>query len=85
MIKSAKVRIKIMAVDKVLLISWKRWYIYVFNIYFCEKSRFVSRGLLRISSDGDNRMIFLSLNSKFSIPGFFGRKIWQVFFSCGLI
>ena len=36
-------------------------------------------GLLWISSDGDDRRIFLGL--KFSIPGFFlGRKILQVFF-----
>ena len=35
-------------------------------------------GVLRISSDGDDRRIILGL--KFSIPGFFGRKIWQVYF-----
>ena len=35
-------------------------------------------GVLRISSDGDERRIILGL--KFSIPGFFGRKIWQVYF-----
>ena len=39
-------------------------------------------GVLRISSDGDDRRIFWGL--KFSIPGFFlGRKIWQVFFLGG--
>ena len=36
-------------------------------------------GVLRISSDGDNRRSFLSL--EFSIPGcFLVRNIWQVFF-----
>ena len=35
--------------------------------------------VLRISSDRDDRRIFLGL--KFSISGFFGgRNIWQVFF-----
>ena len=43
-----------------------------------------AHGVLRISSDGDDRRIFLGL--KFSISGFFGgRKIWQVFFWSGLI
>ena len=41
-------------------------------------------GVLGISSDGDDRRIFLGL--KFSIPGFFvGRKICQVFFLGSLI
>ena len=36
-------------------------------------------GVLGISSDRDDRRIFLGL--KFSISGFFlGTKIWQVFF-----
>jgi len=36
------------------------------------------RGVLCISSDGDDRRIFWG--SKFSIPGFFWVEIWQVFF-----
>ena len=39
----------------------------------------VGRGILRISSDGDDRRVFWGL--KFLIPGIcFGKKIWQVFF-----
>jgi len=42
-------------------------------------------GVLRISSDGDDRRIFLDL--KFSILGFFsGRRIWKAFLCvCGSI
>ena len=55
--------------------------------YDCKKNvtpRGGGGGVLRISSDGDDRRIFWGL--KFSIPGFFlGKKIWQVFFLGGLI
>ena len=37
-------------------------------------------GVLRISSDGDNRRIFLGGVEIFHPGMFLGRKIWQVFF-----
>ena len=46
--------------------------LYLFDIFFKCGS---PRGVLGISSDGDDRRIFWGL--KFSIPGFFlGTKIW---------
>ena len=43
-------------------------------------------GVLRISSDGDNRRIFFGGGVEIFHSGMFlGRKIWQVFFLGGLI
>ena len=48
--------------------------------YFISKTSAKTRGggILRISSDGDDRRIFLGL--QFSIPGYFGEGLFGKYF-----
>ena len=56
----------------------------IFEEFYDLSDTGIYLGVLGISSDGDDRRIFLGL--KFLIPGFFlGTKIWQVFFLGSLI